>query len=148
MSKTRNYSKKRAAVLEAIRSTKIHPSARWVYEQVRPKLPDISLGTVYRNIKVCREEGLLASVGVVNNEERFDGIVEPHPHAVCTKCGSIIDVQYVPPAGQPGLNGFAVDSRRTVFYGVCAKCGGQGKNWFNKFNRFGRLAKRFGNKNN
>jgi Fur family peroxide stress response transcriptional regulator len=145
MNKARNYSKKRAAVLEAIRSTEIHPSARWVYEQVRPQLPDISLGTVYRNIKVCREDGLLVSVGVVNNEERFDGIVEPHPHAICTKCGCIIDVKCTPPDG-PGMNGFAVDSRRTVFYGVCAKCGGQEKSWLKRFRSFGRLAKSFGNK--
>jgi Fur family peroxide stress response transcriptional regulator len=141
MSATRNYSKKREAVLEAVRSTKCHPSARWIYEQVRPKLPDISLGTVYRNIKVCREEGLLASVGVVNNEERFDGIVELHQHAICTKCGSIMDVEGVAPSGQPNLNGFAVDNRRTIFYGVCAKCGGQEKTWLK---RFGRLAGKFG----
>jgi Fur family peroxide stress response transcriptional regulator len=145
MVKTRNYSKKREAILEAIRLTKTHPSARWVYEQVKPKLPDISLGTVYRNIKVCREEGLLASVGVVNNEERFDGVVEPHPHAICTKCGSIIDVKYTSPAGQPSLSGFAVDNRRTVFYGVCAKCSEQEKGWLKKFKRFSRLAKSFSN---
>ncbi|MDR1452737.1 MAG: transcriptional repressor [Candidatus Margulisbacteria bacterium] len=146
MVKTRNYSKKREAILSAIRLTKTHPSARWVYEQVKPRLPDISLGTVYRNIKVCREEGLLASVGVVNNEERFDGVVKPHPHAICTNCGSIIDVQYAPPAGQPSLNGFAIDSSRTVFYGVCAKCSGQKKGWFKKFKRLGSLARNFGNK--
>ncbi|MDR1322842.1 MAG: transcriptional repressor [Candidatus Margulisbacteria bacterium] len=144
MSTARNYSKKREAVLAAVRSTKCHPGARWIYEQVKPKLPDISLGTVYRNIKVCREEGLLASVGVVNNEERFDGIVEPHQHAICTKCGSIMDVEGVAPSGQPSLSGFAVDNRRTVFYGICAKCGGQEKNWLKKFKGFGHLAGRFG----
>ncbi|GBR76623.1 ferric uptake regulation proteins [Candidatus Termititenax persephonae] len=140
MHKTHNNSKQRKAVLEAIRSTDTHPSVRWIHEQVKTKLPGISLGTIYRNIKVCREEGSVVSVGVVNNEERFDGIVEPHPHAVCTKCGRIIDIDDLPEAENIHLSGFTVDKRRTVFYGTCVQCCRAGKNLLAQF---GRLRKGF-----
>ena len=62
----RKYSRKREAILETIRSTKCHPTAQWVYEQLKPRIPDLSLGTVYRNISLFRQEGKLVSVGVVN----------------------------------------------------------------------------------
>ena len=122
MNKTRNNSKQREEVLKVLRASKAHPSAREIHEQVKPKIPGIALGTVYRNIKVCREDGTVASVGVVNNEERFDGVIEPHPHAVCTRCSKIIDVQKLPIAAAMRLGSFVVDARRTIFYGICADC--------------------------
>jgi Fur family peroxide stress response transcriptional regulator len=129
----RKHSKKRDEILNVIRSTTSHPSAQWVYEQLKPAFPRLSLGTVYRNIKTLREEGALASVGVVQGEERFDGRVRPHPHFICSRCGRVIDIGgdsnetlegspgEEPPEAeiQPGLY---VDHRRTVFYGLCEDC--------------------------
>jgi len=122
----RKYSKKRNAILGLIRSSKAHPQAQWVYERLKPEFPDLSLGTVYRNIKVLLEENALASVGVVQGEERFDGDSRPHAHAICRRCGMIVDLgeastqinAYIP-AIPPG---FAIDIRRTVFYGLCGEC--------------------------
>ena len=135
----RRHSKKRDAILELVRSTKTHPSAQWVHEQLKAQLRGLSLGTVYRNIKVLIEEGALASAGVVNGEERFDGEPEPHPHAVCKRCGLIIDLpedlsdgsEAAEGGGKIGfsqtISGFSIDIRHTVFYGLCSGCTAGGK---------------------
>ena len=122
----KRYSKKRDAILELIRSTYTHPSAQWIYEELKPKIPDLSLGTVYRNIGSFLMEGSVASVGVINGEERFDGITEPHAHCVCTCCGMVCDL---PPldgealhAIVPDTAGFSLDYRKAVFYGLCPSC--------------------------
>jgi Fur family peroxide stress response transcriptional regulator len=124
----RKHSRKRDAVLRALRSTETHPGAQWVYDQLRPSIPGLSLGTVYRNIREFRDEGTVASLGVVRGEERFDGRTDPHPHAVCTRCGKVADLPEGtgtelftrPPVEIPG---FVIDMRNTVFYGLCGKCG-------------------------
>jgi Fur family peroxide stress response transcriptional regulator len=122
----RKYSRKREAILKAIQSTTCHPTAQWVYEKLKPRIPDLSLGTVYRNIKLFRREGKLISVGVVNGEERFDGFTAPHPHCVCERCGRVFDLscpgetELAPLA--KSLVGFAADLRKTVFYGICPEC--------------------------
>ncbi|MDR2394710.1 MAG: transcriptional repressor [Treponema sp.] len=141
----RKHSKKREAILQIIRSTQSHPSARWVYEQLRPHIPDLSLGTVYRNINLFLEEGSVMSLGVVGGEERFDGCVTPHPHLICTSCGVVFDLpddfpidfslvsiklpnleapESPPLTGnqeQPSA-GFLINYQKTLFYGICSRC--------------------------
>jgi Fur family peroxide stress response transcriptional regulator len=126
--KNRKHSKKRDEILTLIRSTASHPSARWVYERLKPGIPALSLGTVYRNISVFREEGKLISLGVVQGEERFDGRVEPHPHFVCSRCGKVIDIpgisnEILEDMGEIGEErGLMIEPARTVFYGLCGDC--------------------------
>jgi Fur family peroxide stress response transcriptional regulator len=124
----RKHSKKRDEILRIIRSAKKHPGAQWIYEQLKPSIPDLSLGTVYRNINLFREEGLVASVGVVHGEERFDGETDPHPHLVCGRCGAVMDLS-CPDEGMLKrvaedfeTQGTVIDYRKTVFYGLCGKC--------------------------
>ncbi|MDR1933010.1 MAG: transcriptional repressor, partial [Spirochaetales bacterium] len=83
------HSKKRDAILEVIMASRSHPGAQWIYNQLKPRIPGLSLGTVYRNISLFMSEGSVVSVGVVNGEERFDGRTEPHPHLVCVRCGKV-----------------------------------------------------------
>ena len=127
----RKYSRKREAILETIRSTKCHPTAQWVFEQLKPRIPDLSLGTGYRNISLFRQEGKLVSVGVVNGEEHFDAFTAPHPHFVCERCGKVFDLlcpnETVPAssailAAAKNPAGFVTDFRKTVFYGICPEC--------------------------
>ncbi|MDR1971930.1 MAG: transcriptional repressor [Treponema sp.] len=127
----RKHSGKRDAILRVIRSTGSHPSAQWVYEQLRPAIPGLSLATVYRNISLFREEGELASVGVLKGEERFDGRTEAHPHFICSRCGRIIDMdglsnetlEHIAALGMAeSLPDLRIDARRTVFYGLCGDC--------------------------
>lgn len=123
----RKHSKKRDAILTLIQSTTIHPGARWVYERLKPAIPDLSLGTVYRNLSIFTEEGTALSLGVIKGEERFDGVTCPHPHLVCTRCGRVADLP-CHGAGDSGApaeeehTGFLIDYRRTVFYGLCGEC--------------------------
>ena len=86
------YSYKREAILNCLRSTKSHPSAEWVFAQLKPQIPDLSLGTVYRNLSQFKEQGVIMSVGVVNGLERFDANTMPHVHFVCEHCSSVIDL--------------------------------------------------------
>ena len=124
---SRKHSKKRDAVLQAILSTKAHPGASWVYKRLKLHIPGLSLGTVYRNISVLREEGAVISVGVVDGEERFDGRKIPHPHFVCEKCGCVKDFTK---KAESRINlkisieipEFVIDTRKTVFYGLCRTC--------------------------
>ena len=87
----------RDAMLDLLRSTDCHPSADWIFQQLRPLYPDLSLGTVYRNLNQLCEHGLIKRVGTVNGQERYDGDVSPHAHFVCTCCGSVIDLPPSPP---------------------------------------------------
>ncbi|NLG92671.1 MAG: transcriptional repressor, partial [Clostridiales bacterium] len=66
MERKQNYSRKREAILKAIRSTTTHPTAEWVYQKVKPEYPDLSLGTVYRNIAQFKKDGPIICVGIVN----------------------------------------------------------------------------------
>ena len=121
----RKHSKKRDAIYECLRSTKSHPSADWIYARLKPDIPDLSLGTVYRNLNLFREEGLIVSVGTVDGLERFDADVSPHMHFVCRVCGAVIDAggadvpeSLLAQAAEAG----EVESCRITFSGVCHCC--------------------------
>lgn len=119
-------SKKRDAMLKLMRSTTCHPSADWVHRELRQQYPDVSLGTVYRNLKQLTEEGLIKSVGVVNGQERFDACLAPHSHFVCNRCGQMIDLpdcvpgDIIAPLGEE--YGFTVQSCEFHIYGTCSDC--------------------------
>jgi len=121
----RKHSQKRDAVLRAIRSTDRHPSAEWVFAEVRREYPDISLATVYRNIAEFKRDGVIRSVGHFSGQERFDGDTSEHSHFICTECGAVIDVfDEVPLPLNKLSESTGLDIRRgeTSFYGVCPDC--------------------------
>ena len=128
MERTGKYFRKRDAILNCVRCTTAHPSAEWVYEHVRQSVPDISLATVYRNLALFKEQGLIMSLGTVNGVERFDGNTDPHVHFICTGCGSVLDLPQI--AVPEELNaavawsaGGRVDSCQLTFTGLCGRCG-------------------------
>lgn len=117
---------KREAILSLLRSVTCHPSAEWLHASLRDTYPDLSLGTVYRNLRQLAQDRLIKSVGIIGGQERFDGNVSPHGHFVCRNCGAVIDV---PLRESPGLNrdverliGGHVESVETTAYGVCTGC--------------------------
>ncbi len=122
----RNFSLKRNAIYNAVCAADIHPSARWVYDTLKPDFPDLSLGTVYRNIALFKDEGKIRVVCSVNGEERIDGDTSPHPHFVCNCCGAVYDVENkLLPAdefSELADKGFAVESKYVLYYGICPKC--------------------------
>ncbi|QEY34538.1 transcriptional repressor [Caproiciproducens galactitolivorans] len=127
MERKQNYSRKREAILKAIRSTTIHPTAEWVYQNVKPEYPDLSLGTVYRNIAQFKKDGTILSVGIVNGQERYDGNVNPHTHFVCSCCGAVIDIpgSFISSSTNSEIAEkfhVRVDSSEVLFRGICSNC--------------------------
>ena len=127
MEVVRKHSRKRDAILDCIRSTKSHPSAEWVYAQLKPSIPELSLGTVYRNIAMFRSEKLLQSVGVVAGLERFDANTAPHVHFICERCGAVEDVETlgVPTELRRAAEqetGGEISGCSLTFTGDCAAC--------------------------
>ncbi|MEG1632651.1 MAG: transcriptional repressor [Oscillospiraceae bacterium] len=127
MEATRKYSKKREAILDAIRATKEHPSAEMLYSTLKPLYPDLSLGTVYRNLGVFLGDGEIVSVGSVNGQERYDANTSPHAHFVCLGCGRVIDVDStemlsVLYSAVSSATGGVVESHSLTFTGRCAEC--------------------------
>ena len=124
--RTQNYSRKRQAIYELLLSTDTHPSAEWIYDSLKPSYPDLSLGTVYRNLKVLEGNGAVKPVTVVDGCERYDARVSPHSHFVCKGCGRIIDVFFNENADELSLPHTeevkSVESYNLIFYGFCSKC--------------------------
>lgn len=124
--KTRNHSKKREAILAKIRSTTSHPTAEWVYRELKEDIPDLSLGTVYRNIALFKESGDILSVGTVDGQERFDGTTSPHGHFVCTACKAVIDFAGFDEHPEAKIRleetGVQVNRIDLTAYGVCQYC--------------------------
>ena len=120
-------SAKRDSMLSLIRSTRCHPSADWVYRQLRPQYPDLSLGTVYRNLNQLCEQGAIRRVGTVNGQERYDGEMSPHAHFICNHCGAVLDLPELPP-GQDYMElvsvqyGFQPEGCEFIVRGLCKDC--------------------------
>ena len=119
--------RKRDAILNYLRCTDQHPSAETVYSTLKTEIPDLSLATVYRNIALFKQQGLIISLGAVDGVERYDGNVDPHVHFVCTTCGTIRDLHrmHVPQelmteAGREA--GADVDHCHLTFHGRCTTC--------------------------
>ena len=124
----RRYSQQRELIYDAVHGSVAHPSAEMVYQQLKPLMPKLSLGTVYRNLHQMAEEGRIMEIpGTV---ARFDANTAPHTHFCCGGCGSVSDLQ-IP--YDPALDALAEQDGRKVqthslmFYGICAACMGEEK---------------------
>lgn len=122
--------KARRAILASVAATGIHPTADWVFRQVRRDMPRVSLGTVYRNLRVLTRAGLLVERPDPAGS-RFDGNLAEHDHFTCVRCGGIYDVaqpahRAMPQSVKP-QTGFAVFRYRVEFFGRCAACGSSNK---------------------
>lgn len=120
----KNYSRQREAILEVLRATDTHPTAIAVYEKVREKMPNISLGTVYRNLAALKESGDILGISVGDGSERFDGDITPHIHLHCRHCGAIADLRLRddPAAQFAAKQGFVPETSVYIVYGVCRDC--------------------------
>ncbi|MDM7925189.1 MAG: transcriptional repressor [bacterium] len=119
-------SRQRDLILQILRSTKSHPSAAWIFEEARKHLPSISLGTVYRNLAMLKEEGRIRELSVGKGIGLFDGDLRNHDHIRCLVCGRVEDV---PPSAQSfsysqveGAVGYRVHWHSLEYFGVCPGC--------------------------
>ena len=118
--------RQREVILEELRKVKSHPTAVGLYELVRHRLPKISLGTVYRNLELMAEMGVIQKLDLGGSEARFDGDVSAHAHIRCVRCGRVDDVE------MPSLDdfqgkrddcaGYDVLGCRLELLGVCRQC--------------------------
>ena len=127
MERATRYSKKREAILTAIRSSDAHPSAEWIYHTLKSTHPDLSLGTVYRNLQQMAREGRLTELdGPVT---RFDAVTRPHTHFRCRACGAVLDLETVPYDERldrlAAAQGCVVTGHTLIFTGHCPRCAGQ-----------------------
>ncbi len=116
-------SRQRDAVLEVLRSSCDHPTADMIFERVRTEIPNISLGTVYRNLGQLKDEGFITVVESSDTKVHYEGNLTEHIHFLCKKCHNITDVWCKSPVpSQLAEMGLQVESQKTVYYGVCKNC--------------------------
>ncbi len=117
------YSAQRQHIYDVLASTDTHPDAQWVYNAVRVAMPDISLGTVYRNLSQLCDNGKAKRISAVDNVERFDACTHNHAHFVCKCCGAISDI--ATPSFYCDNAVGQVDNIEVMYYGTCNKCQNQ-----------------------
>ena len=125
MATVRRHSRKRDAILDCIRNSRIHPSAEWIYAQLKPDHPDLSLGTVYRNLALFRESGEVVSVATVHGVDRLDACTQPHAHFICEKCNAVLDIDVPQDDLRAELEqryGCRVQRSEMLFRGICSQC--------------------------
>ena len=124
--KQRRNTPQRRVILEELCQVVTHPTAAELFAMVRQRLPRISLGTVYRNLEVLHEDGLVSKLEMAGSETRYDGNLEPHLHIRCQECGKIKDVGERPAVAEDlykrDFAGFEVNGVLMEFFGVCPDC--------------------------
>lgn len=120
------FTEQRAAVYRFLRETRDHPSADDVFTAVRQVITDISLATVYKSLETLVSCGLATKLTYGDGSARYDGRTDPHPHARCLECDTVLDLPGRLDAsaltGLGHLPGFAVESYRVEVVGVCGSC--------------------------
>ncbi|MEK7871710.1 MAG: transcriptional repressor [Nitrospirota bacterium] len=121
--------KQREIILEALEEAS-HPSAETIYADVRKRLPHISLGTVYRNLRQLKETGDISELQCSGEYSRFDSNLSRHYHVTCSICGRILDID-IDPASLKEMEeevgkktGFDISSHCVGFHGICKDCKG------------------------
>jgi Fe2+ or Zn2+ uptake regulation protein len=127
MIKQSRYSKQREQIYNTVLSSKSHPTADEVYSATKELIPDISLGTVYRNLRLLVGQGKLKEVIIDGSSvSRFDPMTVDHEHFVCTKCGRIEDLEpTMSEASYPDISarlGGRVTSHKLSYFGICSRC--------------------------
>lgn len=120
------YSRQRESIKDFLMTTKEHPTADTVYMNVRKEYPNISLGTVYRNLTLLADMGEIVRLHLGDGTDHFDACTKPHYHFVCTECGKVSDLQLETVDSINEIAGINFDGRIhghvTYFYGKCGSC--------------------------
>ena len=121
----------RQIILEELGKVKTHPTANEVYDMVRKRLPRIGLGTVYRNLELMSETGIILKLEVGGTQKRFDATVDPHYHIRCLSCGRVNDIE-IPVMEKinktaADISQYQVLGHHIEFSGICGECSNQDK---------------------
>lgn len=120
------FSKQRELILNYILNSHEHLTADTIYADLKKDNPELSLGTVYRNLTKLTEIGAIKKVSLPNQVDKFDKNLEPHAHFICDDCGSITDINI------PGMDkfldkvsdedGISIRKYDLTLNGICRKC--------------------------
>jgi Fur family ferric uptake transcriptional regulator/Fur family peroxide stress response transcriptional regulator len=126
MLKSQRITKQKTAILELLRSVESHPTAEWLYQEARKKIPGISLGTVYRNLNQLRDNGEITELNYGSSQSRFDGRQDKHYHFCCVNCGKVYDLPIplikVIETKAKAASDFLITGYRLEYYGLCREC--------------------------
>jgi Fur family transcriptional regulator, ferric uptake regulator len=116
----------RQIILEELGKVTSHPTANEVYDMVRKRLPRIGLGTVYRNLELMADSGIILKLEVGGTQKRFDATVAPHYHIRCTSCGKVDDIamevqEQINQAAEKASN-YIILGHHVEFSGICEDC--------------------------
>lgn len=120
------FSRQRQAIVDYLMNTKEHPTADMVYANVKKLYPNVSLGTVYRNLNRLADEGQILRLGCVDGSERFDANIFPHYHFLCKDCRQIIDLpmeslHHIDILAGASFDG-SIEGHSVLFFGQCKEC--------------------------
>ena len=127
MEATSKNFKKRNAILSYLQHTTAHPSAETIFSDLKAEIPDLSMGTVYRNLKLFQQQGLVSCIATVHGVERFDANTDPHVHFVCSDCSEVIDLHQIAVPQELSntveeISGCHPDGCQLSFTGLCGSC--------------------------
>ena len=118
--------KQRAAILQVIREADEHLTANGVFENAKRILPGISFATVYNSLRYLKEAGHIGEISFGNGASRFDAMTSRHDHAICTKCGKLVDMEIELPAEVVNFaaqfSKFKLESIELTLRGLCPEC--------------------------
>ena len=122
------YSSQREAIKNFLASRTDHPTADVVYDELRKTLPNLSLGTVYRNLSLLESLGDITKITISDGADRYDANTSAHNHFICRKCGAVQDINvdsidHIKDAANKDFDGL-IDGYHIHFHGLCAKCSG------------------------
>ena len=121
----RRMTAQRRAIIEYLARRTDHPSPRQIYRDLTPRVPSLSLATVYNTLKALVEMGLIREIDFDGADNRYDPNLAPHINLVCARCGSIVDFDHEPPISTEELRsklGFETVDYRIEYRGLCAGC--------------------------
>ena len=123
----KNYSKQREDLLNILKNSRSHPTADELYEKAKEKIPSVSRGTVYRNLKDLVDEGYIIKISMASGADRYDYIHKKHNHIICKSCGTVKDFEYnfdLEDVKQSVIKQTEVSPLLdgVIMYGICEKC--------------------------
>lgn len=118
--------KQREVVLQVIRDEPEHLTANEVFDKSKQLLPGISFATVYNSLRFLKEAGHIAEISFGNGASRFDSLTSRHDHAICTKCGKLVDMEIELPSEivnfAAEFSKFKLESIELTLRGLCPEC--------------------------
>lgn len=126
MSRTLKFSRQRESIKSFLATRHDHPTADTVYINIKDQFPNISLGTVYRNLALLSEIGEITKITIGDGADRFDGAVHPHNHFICRNCHKVIDlkmdsIDHINEIARKDFSG-TIEKHVAYFFGLCEDC--------------------------